>query len=517
MNTNIRQIIRKDLFCNYQNARIQILSIAVICLTVLTTLLGVSEYQLRKDRYQNEVEANAAALEENVVYATITPKAIRPPELLSIISQGVESDLGNSFTFSMLEIPFQANKIYESNEYTSSFMSLDLVTIFIWMLSLISILISYDVVTKEKEDSTLKLLLASNVSRFEFLTAKIFSSLVTIFFILLLTCLIVIAWLFFTPWVDMNGAVVGSIVLFFALSFLYSAIWICIGVLSSITQRSSSRSLVVCLAAWVTFLLLIPATIRTLVGNTNFNEEKQEIHAMYTEIEKEYYDSMDRIWGEQINPLIRNLEFSTFGGSPGSEPIIGPNPKTMEAAVNYYRILNPLKEDLADRKYAIAENKYILPFRRKIDLSDKLSYLSPVTVFQNASTMLSGTSYNEYFSFLEGFREYRNNIIRYFNDKNALSSSLWFSPEGLDYPYAPGNSLRPQDPDKPTDAELDALIEHYRNWQAANIDVGDFPKFQMRTDKATGGTCVPAVIYAIIIIGLLIAISFYRIDKYDIT
>jgi ABC-type transport system involved in multi-copper enzyme maturation permease subunit len=350
-------IIKKDLYSNFQNARIQILTATIICLTFIVSFLGIYEYRIKLDKYNNEIASNISLVNEQKVYATLYPKAIKPPQPLSVISKGCESDFGNCLTFKIDDIPLQADKVYETNSYISGVINLDLTTIFIWLFSLISILISFDAISNERQNGTLKLMFASHLTRLKFLIAKIISSMLCVSFVALSAIIIVFAIFILTPWINLNWGIIENLLYFLFITLLYIIFWIFLGIASSISSANSSTSLVRCLAIWICFLIIIPSLGKVVIGNTSFIKEKREISHLYDNIMSDYNKSRNDIWNSSFLPLINNLQFSTFEGGPDNEPIWVANPMTMNAMINYYDKINPIKLSIASQKQIILNEK----------------------------------------------------------------------------------------------------------------------------------------------------------------
>ena len=510
----IKTILTKDLHSNIQDAKIQVLAIVVVCLTFVVSLLGIYEYKIKNERYHVEQATNLEQLYENKVYATLHPKAIKMPTPLAILSKGVEANFGNSYTFDMLDIPYQADKIYEANAYIESFINLDLSVIFIWFFSLISILLAYDSVVREREDGTLKLMFVSRLSKLDFYISKISASILSVSFVLLVSLFVILAVFLFTPWIEFNLQIGYALFLFFILALLYSIFWIAVATLCSIVFKNSAQSLVASLAVWILFLIVIPTSVKTVVGNTDFVNEKAEIELIQEDIMKNYYDRADELWNRDFVPLISRLQFETWGGGINSEPIWASNPATRDAAINYYNTLNPLKMDIADEKFAVADEKYLFPLKKDIRLLGRLVYLSPVMLFERIGMQISGTSYEDQFSFLTQFMTYRDQVIDFLMKRNAFSSKRWFTP---DDPYSPEHPVCPKDINQPTEEELDKMHDYYneRDAEKWRLDLNDFPVFHASlSDLKTKNDCLPGLLVMIFLPCVVFAFGLYRMNRY---
>lgn len=516
---SISTIIKKDLYANLQDTKLQVLAITIICLTLLVSVLGTFEYKLKNERYLTEQASNTEQLYKNIIYGTIHPKAIKPPTPLAIFCKGVEQDFGNSYTFDLLTIPYTASKIYDSNSYIEGFINLDLSVVFIWLFSLISILIAYDCIVKERENGTLKLMFVSRLSKTKFLFSKMLSSFLSIFYLVVVSICIVAIVFLLSPWIEFNGCLWYSLFLFFILTLIFTVCWVAIALYFSIRFKTSSQALVASLAVWIILLLVFPTATKVFLGDTNFVNEKKEIALLEQDIMKEYYNKRSDITDKEIYPLIRDLQFSTFGGSPGydQQPIWGPNPPTLQATIKLYNSLNPIKNDFAYRKFAIANDKYLIPLKNKILLYNRLAYFSPVSLFEYTSRKIARTSADDQFMFFDNFKIYRDQIIQFFNKRGAFNSQLWFMSEPEYYPYSPNHPLCPADPINPTEEELDKLRAYYSKVTEEEhaLDLQDFPVFNITAGSENNRGILVQFLAFILFSSIFFLLSLHKMRHYN--
>ena len=475
-------LVKKEIKLCLLETRIQILFITVFSLTLVVSILSSYEYKEKYEKYLAESNTSLNNLKKNFVYATITPKLLKRPSELSIISKGIEDDMGDCVDFDYLNIPFESYKINRTNDYTSEFANLDISKVLIWLISLIALFISYDLVSRENELGTLKLSLVNKISRNDIFLSKLIASCLLMFFLIILILLIVTLLYMLSPWLYLNFDIFCRILLLFITLFLFSLFFIASGIFFSTISKSSVQSLVFCLSFWVMFTIVIPSLIKSAIGNTNFTSENSKVHASQNEVMKQYWAKNNEAWTNYLNPLINDLKFGTFGGSPGWEPIWGANPATKEACIKYYSLLNPLKEKIAKNKYEIANNELILHLKKKLRTLTLLSCLSPVTSTDIILMNVSNTSYNDYFKFLNDVRGYREVVLKYVQNKNGFSSSKWFTPEPDYYPFNPNHPLCPSDVYKPSKDELAKLSNYYQDAKKNSnfmLDITDFPQFKI--------------------------------------
>jgi ABC-type transport system involved in multi-copper enzyme maturation permease subunit len=135
---------------------------------------------------------------------------------------------------------------------------IDLTFIISILLSLAALVLSYDAVSGEREEGTLKLQLANNLSRSSLILGKIIGGmaiLVIPFFISIVLSLLVIL---LNPRLSWGAADGAALALVCAGAVVYILVFLALGVFISARHRSSGASVMTALCAWVFFVLLIP-------------------------------------------------------------------------------------------------------------------------------------------------------------------------------------------------------------------------------------------------------------------
>jgi ABC-type transport system involved in multi-copper enzyme maturation permease subunit len=471
----LRFLIKKDIANNFEEPRIQILSSSIIILSLIITLNSIFEYKETISQYDTNIEINEGILKDNIVYATIKPTAIRYPIPLLILCKGVYYDFGNILTFDIGNIPIEAKNMTESNPYTNEFANFDLSKIFLWLLSIISILVSYDSITREREQGTLKLILINRVSKFNFIVSKIVSSLLTLSIILIIIFFIILIIFSFTPWIAIDFKIFNSLVLFFVVSFFYSAIWIFTGIIISLFVSNSDRALVISILVWVVLNIINPSIIKSLIEPSHLSDEKMALDKKIHELNADYTKEYNKIWESTLGPLIRDLQFNTMSGGPENEPIWFPNPATLDKFKVFYEKINLLKLNYADKKYQVSYDSYILPYQNKINKLNFLKYCSPASLFEYIYMKISNSSYDDYFIYYNSAVQYRNQVVNFFNNKKAFSSIKWFSPENIPYD---SNHPMYSDNDNLTNENVIKMINYRKKVITENkIPMNDFPVF----------------------------------------
>jgi len=241
----IWHIAKKEILENLTTYRFAILPGMLVILMTVSLIVSYGDYELRLENFNLN---HPAAHSSNVMI---------PPTPLSIFAKGVDAHLGRLYYIKFSGIEVQA--VEESvNRLFSLFSVPDGLFIIKVMLSLIALLFSFDVITSEKEQGTLKLTLTSGANKFALLFGKLLGRFVLVagpFSVLYLASAIIVSIL---PDVPVSGEYWSKIVFILVSSAVYIFSFIAIGLLLSSLVHHNSTSLVLCLAAWVFLVFVIP-------------------------------------------------------------------------------------------------------------------------------------------------------------------------------------------------------------------------------------------------------------------
>ena len=102
-------VIKKELVQHLLSFRFLLGTTLVVMLTIVATLLGIENFQLRLKRYEASVQQQEADLQQIHVYSYLQPVLARQPEPLSILSRGLEGRLGSEVEIHLHEEPFRAD------------------------------------------------------------------------------------------------------------------------------------------------------------------------------------------------------------------------------------------------------------------------------------------------------------------------------------------------------------------------------------------------------------------------
>lgn len=135
---------------------------------------------------------------------------------------------------------------------------IDLTFIVTILLSLAALILSYDAFSGEREDGTLKLMLANGVARHKIVLGKTLGGTATLAVSFLVSLALGLIILLLNPRIAWKGTDGVALAVILAAGVLYFGFFYGLGVLISSRNASSASSILTALFAWVLFVLVVP-------------------------------------------------------------------------------------------------------------------------------------------------------------------------------------------------------------------------------------------------------------------
>ena len=173
-------IARKELLSNLMTLKFAVGILLCLILVLLFTYVLMEDYQQELYMYTKSVSKNKDEMGQIRVYRNLKPIAYKPPQVLSIFSQGLEKHLGSSVLISLREMPVLRSAYTTSNPLLSVFPLLDFSLIFKVVMTILALLLAYNAISGEKEDGTLSLMLSNSVPRYRILLGKFLGGLLSL-------------------------------------------------------------------------------------------------------------------------------------------------------------------------------------------------------------------------------------------------------------------------------------------------------------------------------------------------
>lgn len=437
-------IAKKDFLLNLLSVRFIIGF--VLCLVVIpfTMVVSVDDFENQMRIYKIDQEKAEDAFKKLRVYSGLRPTVVKQPETLSVFSKGISQNIGNKTQVNLQEYPLfpSGHTSSRDNPLLNAFFSLDFATVIAILVSLLALVFSYDSITREREDGTMKLVLTNPLSRISFLIGKLAGIVLTLLPILIfcyvLACLIII----FNPNISLTASDWAGIALMFLTSIVYMFVFILLGMfVSSLTSHSSS-SIILCLLCWIGFLFIIPNMATYMSQSISATPLYDNVQAAIDDYKKEYNEQYNQmLWEKSKEVGVKNFSWDNYDSrDDGYELLAGGKWEVVKAHQLRKIWSEPARIDMADKIWVVQKD-YLDKLEKQQRVQQCLSWLSPSELFGQATDVLCRTDVGAFLKYMDTQRMYRETMIRFFKDHNLFASFRYITPQ-------------PEE-DFPTEQELD--------------------------------------------------------------
>jgi ABC-type transport system involved in multi-copper enzyme maturation permease subunit len=414
-------ITKKEIQNNILSFRFLFTFILLVMIVAFTVFILTNDYVKKVEEYSRRQIEIENYMKKYAHFNRINPilRPSQPPIAFYSLIRGLSAD----------------NNIeeFDNDALPAMFPLIDLTFIVTIILSLISLLFSYDSISGEKEDGTLKLMLSNNVPRSKIILGKIIGGILTLLISFLFSLIIGLLIINFNSRVLWTGIDWLALCLIVLGSFLYVTVFYCIGIFISSLHHSSSSSIMTSLFVWVLLVLIIPNLspyIASFIIKTPSRIEVEREVSRLTGIER---DKLGRkLSQEKEYEIYRKYPFLEAGHTQTEiQRLISENPIYKKAYQELKREIqkawdkaNQIQEEKADA----IERELIRKEESQTRLSVIISMISPLSDFTYLATDLSSTGLRNmnYFSQIvikweENFDDYRTKKIAALEKENSTA------------------------------------------------------------------------------------------------
>ena len=273
----------------------------------------------------------------------------------------------------------------------------DWVFIIGYVLSLIALLFTYDTISGEHEQGTLRLILANPIPRHTVLMGKflgVFLSVHIPFALAVLTNLLVITT---SSQMQLGSTEWGRLGILCFIAVLYTCLFIALGLLVSASVRESPMSLVSLLLIWVNVVIFIPNTLAATINDSSLPMTSNEVKERRKELMNNFRKSSQgwtKKWPERANsPTISTMWWSK------------------------HIIKDAQQNEYLNEEYLIQQNSQVSRART-------ITRISPAAILQHLFESLAGTGFQRHLQFLENARRYARQYREFIidTDRSDLES-----------------------------------------------------------------------------------------------
>ena len=283
-----------------------------------------------------------------------------------------------------------------------------------YVLSLIALLFTFDSISYEREQGTLRLMFANSIPRHTVLIGKFLGALISInipFTLAILANLLIISA---SGDVHLGVEAWGRLGIIFLITLLYTCLFLALGLLVSARVQRSAVSLVILLLTWVTFVVFMPSTLVSIAGRftppkaaLGFSERSAQLEE---ELASEYY----------------TLRYGSHESLTQTQILQVAGEYVIKDAAQQERLHEErLKQRISQVRRARA-----------------ITQISPVTIFQHLLESFAGTGFERHLQFLENVKSYAREFRTFIADTDQAD------PESLHiFGVREGMSQKPVSPE----------------------------------------------------------------------
>lgn len=517
----IWKIAKKEFLLNLMTFKFAVGAIACVLLTVVLMPILATDFRQRLELYNRNVVENEAELRDAKAYRNVMHTIYRPPAVLSAFSAGLEKQLAGSAKIELEKVPELSVTERGGNPYLPILAVFDQSLIFKIIISILALLVAYDVISGEREQGTLRLILSDPIARHQIVLGKLIAGLITLSVPVTITFVIGLIILMSYPMIDLSGSDWIRIGFMFIASLGFTAVMYQLGLFFSCLAKRSSISMVLGLFAWIIFAVVVPNASTQLATRIRPLEPMEKRDGRITSIKEEL--------NHELRTASNNAKVREYSdkGLMRSDDFDGNYTKIMDiygltGEREENRLKIPIKLAYADKLWDV-EQSHLNGFFRQNHFAHYLARISPISTYESVMAVLSGTDLSSFRYFINQVRNHRNEVIEYIRSNTAdFSSASFFATctEKQSLEFTELYVRREEAPNEQAKANADRLL---KAWERENLvepgplDLKDFPWFKYSpSSSASLRNALPDLATLLIMNIVLFAMYFVAFNKYDI-
>ena len=421
-------ITKRELYDNLNSLRFALATVLLLGLMLTNAVVHLREHPTRVQTYRDNVAEHQQHLASHAdagLYelAQEGPGYLhKKPSPLRFCAEGGEAFLAEHAvggdhrwgtdtlkSFWILAYPsFRANLINVRPNVTK----VDWGFVIGYVLSLIALLFTFDSISGERERGTLRLMLANAIPRHTVLMGKFLGALISISIPFTLAVLMNLLVISTSSAVDLGGEAWGRLGIICFIAFLYTCLFLALGLLVSARVQRSAVSLVILLLTWITLVVFMPNTLASIAGGSSLPKSTHGFH-------ERSWQLYDELWDAYFSHPTDASESPTQEIQRGGELV------TKDAAQQERLHEARLKQRIS-----------------QVNRARAITRLSPVTIFQHLLEPFAGTGFERHLQFLKNVQSYARQFREFIIDTDRAD------PESLHiFGVRAGMSQKPVSPE----------------------------------------------------------------------
>ena len=396
----IWHIAKREIYDNLNSLRFALATVLLLGLMLTNAVVHLREHPVRMQKYHDTATRSLNRLRSRTNLYDIAQQGpgelYKKPSPLYFCAEGGEAFLpdlvyGGSYAwrtndlsgFWQLTYPHATLNLKNIRPDT---IKVDWIFVIGYVLSLVAILFTFDSISGEREQGTLRLTLANPVPRHTVLIGKFLGALVSISVPFTLAVLINLLVISTSSDVQLGTDAWSRLGIIFVIALLYLCLFLALGLLVSSRVQQSAASLVILLFMWVSFVVFMPSTLASIASGLStsmtydeFWERRKQLH---NELRDEYEARL-----QDTHEL------------PAKKIQLGGEYVTNEAAQR-----ERLSQEHLDQQHA------------QIQLARSITRISPVAIVQHLLEVFAGTGFERHLQFVENVQRYAREYREFVTD-----------------------------------------------------------------------------------------------------
>lgn len=383
-------------------------------LMVLSVFVGIREYRHAVRQYETARQLVSEELRQQSDWSGLNNRTYRLPDPMQIFVTGIGNDLGRWSNLSQLDPVKLRNSAYSDDPIFAIFRVIDFGFIVQIVLSLFAFLFTYDAINGERESGTLALVFSNSIPRSRYLAAKLAGSWLGLVVPLLIPVAIglLLILAYSIPFDAQHWHQLFSLLF---VSVLFFTFFVALGLCISALTRHSNISFLICLVAWVLFILILPRAGVIAAAQAIPVPTVAEVEAQQDAYAKDRWEEHSKL----LEQRFQERQKATAGFSKEERESYENNHlwnwmeeddakrKEMQKEIDAHGVI--LQEDLRNRK--AAQERLAFTFSR----------FSPASAYQLAVMDIAGTNIDLKSNYEDALRSYRTTFNDYAQQKQKES------------------------------------------------------------------------------------------------
>ncbi len=165
-------MIQKELKAILMSPKFTATFLVCTILMLLSVYTGIREYQASVESYETASGLVDQEIKQVTSWGDLETRVYREPDPMQILVAGLNNDIGRWSQINSETTVKLRHSSYSDDPIFAMFRFIDFAFIVQFVLTLLAILFTYDAVSGEREQGTLKLVMANSVARTQYIIGK---------------------------------------------------------------------------------------------------------------------------------------------------------------------------------------------------------------------------------------------------------------------------------------------------------------------------------------------------------